>query len=64
MIMDEMVEENIELRVQNTKLKRELRRYRKSMRSALNILEPDQRDIIKNDLVDIDNINTEEYAQS
>ena len=62
--MDDMVEENIELRVQNTKLKRELRRYRKSMRSALNILDPGQRDIIKNDLVDIDNINTEEYAQS
>ena len=64
MIMDDIIEENIALQQQNAKLKRELRRYRKSLWSALNILDPDQRGIIKQDLIHLEIVKREEYAQS
>lgn len=55
---------SLALKRQNAQLKRELRRYRKSLRSTLNILDPEQRAIIRHDLFDIDQNNSSSYAQS
>lgn len=55
-LADILREENLKLRNQNEKLKQQLHRYRKSLESALNILEPEQTVVIKADLVGIDDL--------
>jgi hypothetical protein len=42
---------------QNRQLKQELRSYRTSLHSVLNILDPDQWDIIKGDLIHVEQLN-------
>lgn len=53
-LADILQKENSKLRNQNERLKQQLHRYRKSMESALNILEPEQTAVIKSDLVGMD----------
>ncbi len=53
MTSDDLITDNDALKRQNNELKKELRRYRYSLWSLQNILDPDQRDIIQRDLIDI-----------
>ena len=62
MRIDDLFDENRALKRQNVKLKRELRRYRKALCSSLNILDPEQRAIIRHDLIETDKSNTKIYA--
>ena len=63
MIIDDLTEENAMLKRQNTELKQKLHRYRRSLWSVLNILEPEQLAIIQHDLIGI-NQQLTDYAQS
>ena len=48
--------ENKALKSSNTKLILQLRRYRETLESVLNILEPEQLRIIHNDICDFNNL--------
>ena len=63
MIIDDLVEENVIQKQQNAELKQELHRYRYSLWSVLNILEPEQKAIVQHDLIDIECLYID-YAQS
>lgn len=54
MKLQQLVSANKTLKQQNADLQQELHRYQQSLWSVLNILDPDQRDIIKNDLIHIE----------
>jgi len=63
MIIDDLIEENALLWDLNDLLLQELHQYQYCLWSVLNILDPDQRDIIRNDLTHIEN-QLSDYAQS
>jgi len=54
--------ENKVLRAKNNHLNQRLRRYRESLESALNILEPEQLAIIHKDICDFNHIKTNQNA--
>ena len=62
MIIDDLIGENALLWDLNDLLLQELHEYRYCLWSVLNILDPDQREIIRNDLIHIEN-QLSDYAQ-
>ena len=55
-------EENKALKSSNVKLVLQLRMYRESLESVLNILEPDQIRIIHHDLIELNNLTIIQHA--
>jgi thiamine kinase-like enzyme len=60
--IDILENENKRLRVKNNHLNQQLRRYRESLESVLNILEPEQLRIIHKDICYFNHIKTNQNA--